>query len=161
MSRNPGSNGIAPMHRWNGTEQSWPDPCCWTFQVAGELKGLISGHVDDFVFSGDETCPQWNQLLEQVKRKYKWSDWESGTFTQCGVKVDCAKDGTHALSQESYIEDLKYINVRAHRKKGKHSDTDELEKGQLRALLGGVSWLAQQTAPYFSAETGLRLSEVS
>ena len=152
---------VSEFFQEHNLRRCWSDPCCWTFQVAGQLKGLISGHVDDFVFSGDETSKEWQQLLTTIKQKYKWSDWETGSFVQCGVKVECAADGTYALSQETYIDDLKYINIRAHRKKDKHGETDEIEKGQLRALLGGVSWLAQQTAPHFSAETGLLLSEVS
>ena len=59
------------------------------------------------------------------------------------------------------MEDLKYINLRAHRKRDKQSPTEEFEHTQLRALLGGVSWHAQQVAPHFSAEVGFLLSEVN
>ena len=99
--------------------------------------------------------------MEAIKKEYRWSDWETNDFIQCGVRVQREQDGSYALSQEQYVEDLKYINVRAHRKRDKHGDTDELEKSQLRTLLGGVSWFAQQVAPQFSAEVGLLLSEVS
>ena len=144
-----------------GLRRCWSDPCCWTFVDKNELQGIISGHVDDFVFSGNEDNVAWKSVLESIQRQYKWSDWESEQFTQCGIKVERYADGTYALSQEAYIEELKYINIRAHRKQDKHSETDDWEKGQLRTLLGGVSWLAQQTAPHFSAETSLLLSEVS
>ena len=66
-----------------------------------------------------------------------------------------------AVSLEKYVEDLKYINLRAHRKRDKQSPTEEFEHTQLRALLGGVSWHAQQVAPHFSAEVGFLLSEVN
>ena len=58
---------------------------------------------------------------------------------------------------------MKYINLRAaHRKKDRKESTDEWgEKTQLRALLWGVSWHAQQVAQHFSAEVGLMLSEVN
>ncbi|CAL1156473.1 unnamed protein product, partial [Cladocopium goreaui] len=46
-------------------------------------------------------------------------------------------------------------------KKACYGLVDESEKTQLRALLGGVSWHAQQVAPHFSAEVGLLLSEVN
>ena len=59
------------------------------------------------------------------------------------------------------MTDLKYINLRAQRKKDKHSETDPWEKTQLRALLGGISWHAQQVAPHFSAEVSFLLSEMN
>lgn len=65
------------------------------------------------------------------------------------------------MSQESYIDDLRYINLRAHRRKEKGAPTDALEQSQLRTLLGGLSWVAQQTAPHLAAEVGLLLSEVN
>ena len=66
---------------------------------------------------------------------------------------------THAPRKN--VENLKYINLRACRKKDKQSPTDDVEKTQLRALLGGISWHAQQVAPHFSVEVGLLLSEVN
>ena len=39
--------------------------------------------------------------------------------------------------------------------------TDDWEKTQLRALLGGVSWHALQLAPHFAADVGFLLSEVN
>lgn len=69
-------------------------------------------------------------------------------------------DFSISLSQEKYVDELKYINIRAHRRKEQHAETDECEKSQLRSLLGGISWHAQQVAPHFSAEVGLLLSEI-
>ena len=59
------------------------------------------------------------------------------------------------------MDELKYINIRAHRRKEKHAETDDYEKSQLRSLLCGISWHAQQVAPHFSAEVGLLLSEIN
>jgi hypothetical protein len=144
-----------------GLRRCWSDPCCWTLQEKGKLIGLVSGHVDDFLFSGDETNSKWLKTMESIKTEYRWSDWECNDFIQCGVRVQREHDGSYALSQEKYVDELKYINIRANRKKDKHGETDDMEKSQLRTLLGGVSWYAQQVAPQFSAEVGLLLSEVS
>ena len=38
--------------------------------------------------------------------------------------------------------------------------TDDLEKGHLHTLLGGLNWHAQQVAPHVTAEVGVLLSEV-
>lgn len=144
-----------------GLRRCWSDPCCWTLQENGKLIGLVSGHLDDFLFSGDETNSKWLKIMGSIKAEYRWSDWECDDLIQCGVRVQREHDGSYALSQEKYVEELKYIDIRANKKKDKHGETDEMEKSQLRTLLGGVSWYAQQVAPQFSAEVGLLLSEVS
>jgi hypothetical protein len=143
-----------------GLQRIWSDPCCWVFAPEGTTLGIISAHVDDFLFSGDEKEGRWLQILESIKQKFKWGDWEQ-RFVQCGVLLEQHADFSFSLSQEKYVGDLKYINLRAHRKRDKQAPTEEFEKTQLRALLGGISWHAQQVAPHFSAEVGLLLSEVN
>ena len=51
--------------------------------------------------------------------------------------------------------------MNASRRKNLTQSTTDKEKTQLRALLGGISWHAQQVAPYLAAEVSLLLSEVS
>ena len=144
-----------------GLRRIWSDPCCWVYAPEGVPQGIISSHVDDFLFSGNEKHEGWLSILESIKTEYKWGDWETKKFTQCGVQVEQHEDFSFSLSQEKYVEELKYINLRAHRKKERHSPTDEIEKTQLRALLGGISWHAQQVAPHVSADVGLMLSEIN
>ena len=144
-----------------GVKRTWADPCCWTYHEGSELQGIITAHVDDFLFSGNEKHEGWNKVLSAIKEKYKWSDWEEKKFVQCGVLIEQMDDCSFHLSQEKYVSDLKYINLRAYRKKDRQSSTDDWEKTQLRALLGGVSWHAQQVAPHFSADVGVLLSEVN
>ena len=74
-----------------------------------------------------------------IKAKFKWGDWESGRFTQCGVVVEQKPEGFE-LSQPHYLENLQEINICAIRKKCRSAPTTDKEKSQLRALLGGVRW---------------------
>ena len=152
---------VCTFFRELGLKRTWFDPCCWAFHQSGVLKGIITAHVDDFMFSGDENCKEWNQILTSIKDQYRWSDWESDRFVQCGVLIEQHADFSFSLSQEKYVSDLKYIRLRSHRKKDRKESTDDWEKTQLRALLGGVSWHAQQVAPHFSAEVGLILCEIN
>ena len=144
-----------------GMTRTWSDPCCWVFAPEGTVRGIISAHVDDFVFSGSENDSQWNDILKKIRTEFRWSDWETGSFVQCGVYIEQHADYTISLSQEKYVDELKYINIRASRKRDKHAATDDYEKSQLRSLLGGISWHAQQVAPHFSSEVGLLLSEIN
>ena len=143
-----------------GFTKLWSDPCCWVLRIQGELRGAISGHVDDFLFCGKQDDATWEAKLQAIRDHFKWGDWEEGRFTQCGVVVEQKPEGFE-LSQPSYLENLQEISVNASRRKDPTQSTSDKEKTQLRALLGGISWHAQQVAPYLAAEVSLLLTEVS
>ena len=71
-----------------GLRRIWSDPCCWVFAPEGKTVGITSAHVDDFLFSGDEKDQRWYSILEAIRRQFKWGDWESQKFVQCGVLVE-------------------------------------------------------------------------
>ncbi|CAE7662420.1 RE1 [Symbiodinium sp. CCMP2592] len=143
-----------------GFERLWSDSCCWALREKGELRGIVSGHVDDFLFAGQTGDKLWESKLQAIREKFKWGDWETGKFTQCGVIVKQTEAGFE-LSQPTYLENLHEITVNASRRKDRSQATSDKEKTQLRALLGGISWHAQQVAPYLAADVGLLLTEVS
>ena len=159
----------APLEWWRsvdsflqelGFQRTWADSCCWVLRKGGVLKGVISGHVDDFLFAGKSGDQFWEGKLEAIKQKFKWGAWDIGSFTQCGVLVEQGLTGID-LSQPSYLDSLNEIGVCASRRKDRSSPTSDKEKSQLRALLGGLSWHASQVAPYLAAEVSLLLTEVA
>ncbi|CAE7317363.1 RE1 [Symbiodinium sp. CCMP2456] len=143
-----------------GLQRLWSDPCAWVWRPQGELRGMISGHVDDFLFSGAEDDKEWQEILQAIRTRFKWGDWEDNTFVQCGVQVTRVTEGFE-LSQPHYLEGLHEISLSSSRRKDKTAELTEREKSQGRTLLGGLSWHAQQVAPHVSAEVGLLLSELS
>ena len=143
-----------------GFERLWSDSCCWVLRENGVLRSIVSGHVDDFLFAGQNGDKLWESKLQAIRDKFKWGDWESGKFTQCGVIVKQTEEGFE-LSQPTYLENLHEISVNSSRRKDRSQATSDKEKTQLRALLGGISWHAQQVAPYLATEVGLLLTEVS
>ena len=143
-----------------GFERSWADPCSWLWRPQGQLRGMIAGHVDDFLFTGSHDDKGWQEVLQQIRNHFKWSDWETQKFTQCGVQI--VKNGQgYELSQESYVEELSEIPLSATRKKERGEPTSEREKTKLRAALGALSWHAQQVAPHLSAAVSLMLSDIT
>ena len=108
----------APLEWWRsvdeflvslGLQRSWADACTWMYRDReNELKGLISGHVDDFLFAGGEEDVGWQAIIKAVKERFRWGDWERDTvgFVQCGVKILRTEEG-FTLSQEQYVEGLK------------------------------------------------------
>ena len=143
-----------------GFQRLWSDACAWVWRPNNELRGMISGHVDDFLFAGREDDAEWQAIIARIKEKFKWGDWDSGQFVQCGVLIVQDEEG-FTLSQERYISELREIGMSSQRKRATTAGTTEKERSQLRALLGAVSWYAQQTGPQVSAAVGLLLSEVN
>ncbi|CAE6922027.1 RE2 [Symbiodinium sp. CCMP2592] len=143
-----------------GLQRLWSDACCWVLRDNDQVVGLISGHVDDFLFTGCEANEKWKRVIEAIQKRFKWGDWDRDDFVQCGVQIKRVSDGFE-LTQVRYIETLKEIPICASRKKQDTEATTDREKSQLRALLGGLSWHAQQIGPHLSAEVSLLLSEVS
>ncbi|CAE7758749.1 RE1 [Symbiodinium sp. CCMP2456] len=130
------------------------------FASIGVLRGCISGHVDDFLFGGSKQDQGWQDILQQIKEKFKWGDWESDRFVQCGVQIEQCEEG-FKLSQAKYVDTIREIPLSSQRRRDKHQTTTDREKSQLRALLGAISWHAQQVSPHFSAPVSLLLSEVA
>ncbi|CAE7357392.1 RE1 [Symbiodinium sp. CCMP2592] len=141
-------------------ERTWSDACCWVLREQDTVIGIITGHVDDFLFTGDEQHPKWQQTIKAIKERFQWGDWDYDDFVQCGVNIKRTASGFE-LSQPRYIDSVKEIPVNASRRKQPTQATTERERSQLRALLGAISWHAQQVAPHLSAEVSLLLSEVS
>ncbi|OLP93409.1 Copia protein [Symbiodinium microadriaticum] len=143
-----------------GLQRIWSDACVWTWRKDGILRGVISGHVDDFLFGGSSTDREWQAIIQQIQQRFKWGDWDSGKFTQCGVQVEQTEDG-FLLSQKTYLEDTPEIPLNSARRKNLKAPTTDWEKSKLRGVLGAISWHAQQVSPHLSAEVSLLLSEVN
>ncbi|OLQ01621.1 hypothetical protein AK812_SmicGene15624 [Symbiodinium microadriaticum] len=144
-----------------GLERLWSDACMWVWRPAGEVRGIITGHVDDFLFGGSEQDVAWQAILDKIKAKFRWGDWEEDQLMQCGVQITQTAEGFE-LSQSKYVQEhVQEIPISSSRRKMDKATTSDKEKSALRATLGALSWHAQQVAPHISAEVGLLLSEVS
>ena len=143
-----------------GFERCVTDPCCFKYVEGNKLLGLISGHVDDFLFCGPEENEKWKSLCKQIREKFHWGTWETGAFTQCGVHIKERSEGGYELSQTQYIDDLKEMSISAERRREPKAATTEREKSSLRAALGALSWCAQQCCPQIGAAVSLFLSQV-
>ena len=55
-----------------GLTKSWADPCCWLWKPEGVLRGMIAGHVDDFLFTGSKEDKEWLAIEQAIQNKYKW-----------------------------------------------------------------------------------------
>ena len=142
-----------------GAERQLSDPCCWGFFTAERKPiGWVCGHVDDFMFGGDSKDPAWAAIKERIKARFKWGQWESGKFLQCGVLIE-QQGTTFLLSQPEYLDAISEIHVSRSRWNELSSPVTQQEMYQLRSVLGALSWHANQVAPQWSAAVGMLLSK--
>ena len=144
-----------------GLVKSWADPCCWLWKPAGDItEGMIAGHVDDFLFAGPKDDQRWSSIGQIIKHRFKWSDWEEGKFVQCSVQIEATSEGFE-LSQPTYLDKVSETHLCPTHRREKNQPATEWERTKLRAILGALSWHAQQVSPHLSAEVGLLLSGVT
>ena len=143
-----------------GGERQFSDPTCWGFFRADRTPiGWVCGHVDDFLFGGDSKDPAWQKIRKLIQERFKWGQWESGKFTQCGVVIEQDSEG-FSLSQPDYLEAVSEIHVSKARWQQPESPINGLELQQLRSVLGALSWHASQVAPQWCAPVSLLLSKI-
>ncbi|CAE7708420.1 RE2, partial [Symbiodinium microadriaticum] len=132
-----------------GAERLATDNCVWRVRDSntGQIVGLVSSHVDDFLMCGDNSSKVWKDFLFAFGKSYEWSPWEYGHFKHCGVSIMQHPDSSISLDHSAFCQELKQMNpIRGERKL-----TAE-EVSQVKAILGSVQWRVYQTAPQHAAK---------
>ena len=132
-----------------GAERLATDNCVWRVRdsTTGQIVGLISSHVDDFLMCGENSSKVWKDFLFAFGKSYEWSPWEYGHFKHCGVSIMQHPDSSISLDHSAFCQELKQMNpIRGERKL-----TAE-EVSQVKAILGSVQWRVYQTAPQHAAK---------
>ena len=86
-----------------GLQKTWSDPCLWVWKPQGQLRGIISCHVDDFLFTGPRNDAEWEGILKAIQQEYSWGEWQEKKFVQCGVQIEEMPDNSYRLSQPQYM----------------------------------------------------------
>ena len=145
--------------------------CCFHYgdeiRVVDEVLGL---HVDDYIGGGENVfnvadldgdydgqflC--FRDRLCGLSRRFRFGNWSFGEKMQfCGAEVSQSLDfETISISMEDYVKKVKPISIAKHRKTMSDDPCNDVEKKQLRALIGAVAWPANQCLPQASASTSL------
>ena len=130
-----------------GWERSQIDGAMWflwskpTKGGKRQLEGVIVAHVDDLLMTGSALA---EKSLEAVGAELGFGSVEKNDFVWCGKRIRRASDGAVRLSMTEYHENLYEINLPTYRRRQIHSKLTEVERRQLRALLGSLQWLTAQ-----------------
>ena len=145
--------------------------CC--FHYGDEVRvvdGVLGLHVDDYIGGGENVfnvadlegeydgqflC--FRDRLCGLSRRFRFGNWSFGEKMQfCGAEVSQSLDfETISISMEDYVKKVKPISIAKHRKTMSDDPCNDVEKKQLRALIGAVAWPANQCLPQASASTSL------
>ena len=160
----------APLHWYKsvcrflqqlGYKRLKTEPCCWIYQDAeGHIKSMIHGHVDDFMFAGAPGCSTHEGLMAQLRQKFAWGTWEENEFTQRGLRIRQLQDFSFELDQQKSIDELEEIHISRDRSRTPEAPTTDLEKRELRALLGSMSWICGQTCFMYSVDVNFLITTV-
>ena len=129
------------------TKMSLYDEALFYFSENGVLRGVIALHVDDFFHCGDKVFQ--DQVIQPLKDEYEISKEAERKFSYIGLEIQ-QNDDEIILNQESYIADLKMIDV-----KGLHNKNEILtgkKSEELRSLIGKLLWVSGQTRPDIAFE---------
>ena len=89
--------------------------------VTGRIEGLAVAYVDDFMVAIHEESPVGQRHFSDVKALYEWGEWESGSFTQCGVQIVQHRHQNRwagfSLSCAHYAESMVLLDLSSARRK--------------------------------------------
>ena len=137
------------------------EPCIWVyFDEQRRPRSIISGHVDDFLFGGDDGDTVHQQLMAAIQKRFSWGTWESTPFVQCGVRITQHEDYGFTLDQDTFVETIEPVHINRDRARQLDASTTKAEQSQMRAVLGSLSWACGQVDFVHSADVGFLISKV-
>ena len=148
------------------------DPPFEVFEHEGNnyvVDGVFCIHVDDILTAGEgvrckedarephgePTC--YAERLYVLLHRFKFGSVDYGDKqTFCGCQMTQALDSaTVTFDLQKYIHQLKPLNIEKARKAQPNDKATPKEQSQLRGLLGGLAWPANQTQPHLAASVSL------
>ena len=137
-----------------GYQQSIGDPCVYyLFDKNKVLEGIVGIATDDLLHGGS---PRHWALMESIKGKYKLGKFATGNGRFTGKEITVLPGGNIKVTQSLYVkEKIAEIPINKQRKGERLSSCTTSEIGQLRTLLGALSWLAKESRPDLSGRTAI------
>ena len=129
-----------------GGTKTTADPACWVFHHKARFIGFLCLHVDDAMFAGTDKFHE--TIIKPLFEKFKFGKTAEGDFKLLGWNIESTRDGEVKVNQRDYIENkLQEWHPKKDPKDRKHHLLPEDKKKTLRALVGGLRWVTDQTRP--------------
>ena len=127
-----------------GAKKCSLDSSLFMWYKEGQLKGIISIYVDDFLYAGSDEFIEC--IIEKLKNKFLIGNSASMAFKYVGLITESTNEGI-LVDQLQYASGLQPIRISRARAMQKGSDLSEDEKADYRAIVGQLNWIATNTRP--------------
>ena len=108
---------------------------------AGEISGLIVGHVDDLLMTGDDLALA---SLHRIGDELGFGKIEYNDFVWCGKRMRRAPDGSIRWSMVEYHENMEPVYVSRQRRRDLEQVLTPGELKCFRGAVGSLQWLIAQ-----------------
>ncbi|CAE7519486.1 zdhhc15, partial [Symbiodinium sp. CCMP2456] len=158
----------APKAWWNcfsaklaslGTRASKFDPCLFYYYHNCKLGGVVSLHVDDLCLGGNKHFHE--HVVKPLKDMFPFKHWKVGSGEFLGKQLKQQADGSITISQKSYAQQQKGLEISPERRREKHELITEEERQQMRGVLGSINWLVTGSRPDLGAWCSLLQQRVN
>ena len=121
------------------------DPAIFYWYFNGQLMGIMSTHVDDFCWGGEECFVK--NVIEQFRSLFLTGSECDTTFKYVGLCMTQQDGFSIKMDQISYIESIKPVPVFKQESIMRHKPLNKNELKQFRSVIGQLGWAAGQTRP--------------
>ena len=127
-----------------GCQRLHTDLAVFYYQKDNKLRGIMVWHVDDMITTGDEIF--YTDIIKPLMDDVKFGSTSEGAYRCLGWNVRHA-DSTILVSQSDYIASrIEYLDIDKGDRKNEENVNEE-EAASIRASLGKLRWLSDQTRP--------------
>ena len=139
------------------------DPCVFGYYskgVGGEmvLEGCLGIHVDDGIAGGSA---KFRAMIKRVEERFKFGSFEEGEFVYTGIHFRQWDDGSIEYDQIKYVEKIRPIVLEKGRKEDPEALVSEVERTELRRIIGALQYASVHSRPDISAKVGELQSAVT
>ena len=128
------------------------DPCLYQLRDAsGQLVGIYGVHVDDCATGGEGEL--YERALAQLKQAFEFRKWRLDDGEFCGARYT-QDPVTFAITmtQDKFCDKLRPLRLSKNRQAQKLDLLTQEEIRCLRAINGGLNWIATQSRPDLSTQ---------
>lgn len=122
-------------------KQSPFDPCLFSYTRDGahQPEGLLGIHVDDGLCCG---TPLFFEKIAELEKSYPFGSRKRGEFTFTGLHIKQHDDYRTTINQTQYTRDIHAIPINKERRQQPDHPANEIERQQLRAVIGSLQYAA-------------------
>ena len=108
------------------------------------LRGMVISHVDDLLWTGDG---EMDRIMAEVQSEFKFGALtDEEVIEYCGRIITQGQDGIH-IKCPNTASKTRPIWITSDRKAHRGSPVTEVERSQLRSVIGSLSWVTRVCRP--------------